>query len=226
MIAALGAHFTGNAAIKIVWTSFANANSEDWSVPHAAPDVANWLALGYTSEKMLDAGKQIIDTTMAAFRISVTSRSRGTATSLLTRTKVTWPQRRPRRPRGFARPFDRAKKNCLSTFNPPAPGSGTVFNCFGTAGRTLAARCSMLLWRYHPIATAPARAQDAHILHKSVDDGVAYGMNYIEIYQLDVLNLPAEITYSHNALLDLVPPAATPPPVPVPKPPTGLQRDL
>ena len=36
-------------------------------MPHTPPDVANWLAVGYTSEKMLDAGKQIIDTTMAAF---------------------------------------------------------------------------------------------------------------------------------------------------------------
>ena len=67
MIAALGAHFASNAAIKIVSASFANASSEDWSVPHTPPDVANWLAVGYTSEKMLDAGKQIIDATMAAF---------------------------------------------------------------------------------------------------------------------------------------------------------------
>src|SRR6266850_1995332 len=67
MIAALGAHFTNNSAIEIVWTSFANANSEDWSVPHTPPDIANWFAVGYSSEKLLDAGKQIIDATMAAF---------------------------------------------------------------------------------------------------------------------------------------------------------------
>ena len=35
-------------------------------------------------------------------------------------------------------------------------------------------------------------------------------MNYIEIYQLDVLNLPAEITYAHNVLLGLAPPTSTP----------------
>ena len=46
MIAALGAHFTGNAAIKIVWTSFANANSEDWSVPHTP---AEFLSLAGSS---------------------------------------------------------------------------------------------------------------------------------------------------------------------------------
>ena len=63
----------------------------------------------------------------------------------------------------------------------------------------------------------------AVILHKSVDLGVSYGMNYIEIYQTDVLNLPDEITYAHNALLGLVPPATTPPPIVTPKPPTVLQ---
>src|SRR5207237_955451 len=67
MIAALGAHFTNNSAVKIVAASFANAKSEDWNVPHTDVDVQNWLAAGYTSEKLLDAGKQIIDATMAAF---------------------------------------------------------------------------------------------------------------------------------------------------------------
>jgi histidinol-phosphate phosphatase family protein len=67
MIAALGAHFTSNTAIKIVCVSFANANSEDWSVPHTPADVSAWEALGYTSDKVLDAGKQIIDAAMAAF---------------------------------------------------------------------------------------------------------------------------------------------------------------
>ena len=38
MITALGAHFTNNPAIVIVWTSFANAHSEDWSVPHTASE--------------------------------------------------------------------------------------------------------------------------------------------------------------------------------------------
>ena len=67
MIAALGVHFANNPTVKIVTASFANATSEDWNVPHTPDMVVEWLSLGYTSEKMLDAGKQIIDTTMTAF---------------------------------------------------------------------------------------------------------------------------------------------------------------
>ncbi len=67
MIAALGAHFTNNPNVAIVTASFANASSEDWAVPHDPEYVEQWLRLGYTTQKMLDAGKQIVDATMAAF---------------------------------------------------------------------------------------------------------------------------------------------------------------
>src|SRR5438132_434302 len=58
MITALGAHFANNPTIKIVSASFANAQSEDWSVPDSDTDISNWRAAGYTSAKMLGAGKQ------------------------------------------------------------------------------------------------------------------------------------------------------------------------
>ena len=67
MIAALGAHFANNPAVTIVSTSFANAAGEDWYVPDKAAYVSQWLALGYTSQKMIDTGATIINATMAAF---------------------------------------------------------------------------------------------------------------------------------------------------------------
>jgi hypothetical protein len=57
MITALGARYSNNPAVKIVGASFANASSEDWNVPHTPPEVAAWFAAGYTSARMLDAGK-------------------------------------------------------------------------------------------------------------------------------------------------------------------------
>jgi hypothetical protein len=229
MIAALGAHFTKNTAIKIVWTSFANANSEDWSVPHTPSDVVNWLAVGYTTEKMLDAGKQIINATMAAFpnqyvTLAVAGNGHGgkglnldpdesyVARNAVLAARATWPGRLI------------VQKNSLSTFNPPAPGTGTTFQLLWDSrpdigGQMLDACFGDTTYRNN--AGVPDDA--AVILHQSINVGAGYGMNYIEIYQLDVLNLPAEITYAHNVLLGLVPPSATPPPVAAPKPPTGLQ---
>ena len=67
MITALGARYSSNPAVKIASASFANANSEDWGVPHTGSEVTAWFTAGYTSDKMLAAGKQIIDATMAAF---------------------------------------------------------------------------------------------------------------------------------------------------------------
>jgi hypothetical protein len=221
MIAALGAHFTKNAAIKIACASFANANSEDWSVPHTPPDVTNWLALGYTSEKMLDAGKQIIDATMAAFpKQYVTLAAGGSGhldpdESYVARTAVlaaraTWPGRLI------------VQKNNLATFNPPAPGTDTVYQLLWDSrpdigGQMLDACYGDTTYRNN----AGVAADPAVILHNSVNAGFAYGMNYIEIYQIDVANLPAEITYGHNVLLGIAAPTAS-----GPKPPTGLQLNL
>jgi hypothetical protein len=226
MIATLGAHLTKNTAIKVVWSSFANANSEDWSVPHTPADVVNWLAVGYTSEKMLDAGKQIIDATMTAFpnqyvTLAVAGNGHGSGVNLdpdesyvarntVLAARATWPGRLI------------VQKNSLSTFNPPAPGTGTTFQLLwdsrpDIAGQMLDACFGDTTYRNN----AGVPDDPAVILHKSVDVGLGYGMNYIEIYQLDVLNLPGEITYAHNALLGLA--EGAPPPVSKPSPPSGLQ---
>jgi hypothetical protein len=128
MITALGGHFTNSPAVKIVSASFANATSEDWNVPHTDVDVLNWFAVGYTTEKLLDAGKQIIDTTMSAFpnqfvtlaiagngHVGGTGNLDPTATyvaeNAIAAARATWPGRLI------------VQINSLSTFNPAAPGS-------------------------------------------------------------------------------------------------------
>ena len=63
----LGAHFANNPAVTIVSASFANAGGEDWYVPDKRSYVTQWQALGYTSQKMIDAGATIINATMVAF---------------------------------------------------------------------------------------------------------------------------------------------------------------
>jgi len=216
MITALGAHFTNNPAIVIVWTSFANAQSEDWSVPHTPSDIEEWHQVGYTTDKLLDAGKQIIDTTMTAFpKQYVTLAIAGSgsldpdpnyaARNAILAARATWPGRLI------------VQKNNISSFNPPAPGIGTVFEPLWDSRPDIGGQ---MLWNCsvdpsyrmnNGIADEPAA-----ILHRSVNAGAAYEMNFIEMYQVDVLYLPDEIAYAHKLLLGILT---------VPKPPSGLGVD-
>ncbi len=221
MIAALGAHFTNKSAIKIVWASFANASSEDWNVPHTSADLSNWFSLGYTSQKLIDAGAQIIDATMAAFPNQYVTLAVGgnghagnsgnldpdasyVARNAVAAAKAKWPGRLI------------VQKNDLSTVNPAAPGMGTLFqpiwdNRPDVAGQMLDSSFGDSTYRNN--GGVPDDA--GNILRRSVDLGASYGMKYIEIYQNDVLNLLDAISYAHTVLL-------TPPGTP--KPPTGLTR--
>lgn len=222
LIAAAGAHFTGNTAITIVAASFANANSEDWSVPHTPDEVAAWLAVGYTTDKLLAAGKEIIDATMAAFPnqlVTLAVAADGTldadpnyaARNAILTARTTWPGRLI------------VQKNSLGTFNPPAPGTGTTFEILWDSRPDVAGQ---MLWNCFSDPTYRMNQgvpdDPAAILHESVNAGYSYGMDYLEIYQTDVVNLPAEIAYAHNLLLGLIDPSGVLPPLNVPAAPTGL----
>jgi len=67
LIQAAGAHFASNPNIVIVGCAFANATTEDWNIPDAPEDIANWRVAGYTTALMVSAGEMIIDATMGAF---------------------------------------------------------------------------------------------------------------------------------------------------------------
>src|SRR4051794_20684031 len=126
-ITAVGAHFTNNPTVKIVAASFANATSEDWNVPHTAENIVNWFAVGYSTDKLIDAGRQIIETTMAAFpnqyvtlAIGANGHVGGTgnldptatyvAANVVATERTLWPGRLI------------VQINSLSTINPVAPG--------------------------------------------------------------------------------------------------------
>ena len=114
------------------------------------------------------------------------------------------------------------QKNSLGTFNPPPPGTDTVYQILwdsrpDVAGQMLASVYGDTTYRDN--AGVPDDA--ASILHRTIDLGVSYGMKYVEVYQKDVLYLPAEISYAHGALLGS---SSSPPPGNAPKAPTGLHR--
>ena len=209
MIAALGAHFTNNPTVAVVVASFANANSEDWSVPHTAPDVINWLALGYTSDKLIGAGQTIIDATMNAFpnqivTLAVGGSGHGKKGTNLDPTadyvpravvgleRIAWPGRL------------NVQKNDLSTFNPVAPGTGTLYQMISdfqpdVAGQMVFQCLNDPTYRVNNgVPIDPALA-----LTESINIALSYKEKYVEIYQVDVMGLPAVITAAHHALTGL-----------------------
>lgn len=207
MIAAVGAHFTNNPAIVAVTASFANATSEDWNVPHTAVDVVNWFAVGYTTDKLLNAGKQIIDATMVAFPnqyvlLAIAGNGHVGATGNLDPTadyvaenaiataRTTWPGRLS------------AQINSLSTFNPVAPGDdGSIWNLLWNSRSDVGAQ--MLYWCFEEPTyrvNGGVPGDDAAILTKCVDAAASYELKYVEIYQKDVINLPSVISYAKTKL--------------------------
>ena len=201
MITALGARYASNPAVKIVGASFANANSEDWAVPHTPPEVAAWFAAGYTSAKMLDAGRQIIDVTMAAFPnqyITLAVAGNGptldpdpsyVARNAVLEARASWPGRLI------------VQKNSLGTFIPTAPGIGTPWELMWNSRPDVAGQ--MVYWcfgdpTYRVNQGVPIDPSTA--LVNSVNQGLGYGMKYIEIYRKDVTHLLSATHYAHTVL--------------------------
>ena len=207
MIAALGKHFTRNPAVAIVTASFANATSEDWNVPHTATDIDNWFAVGYTTDKLLDAGEQIIDATMAAFPNQYVALAIGgnghtgatgnldptadyVAENTIATARESWPGRLI------------AQINSLSTFNPESPGpDGSIWNLLWNSRPDVGAQ--MVFWcfddpTYRVNGGEPGKP--SKVLTECVDNAVSYDLDYIEIYQKDVINLPTVISYAKSQL--------------------------
>jgi glycosyl hydrolase family 42 (putative beta-galactosidase) len=201
MISAVGARYSGNSAVKIVGVSFANASSEDWGVPHLKPEVAEWFAAGYTTQKMLDAGRQIINATMVAFPNQYLTLAVGgsgpkldpdpsyVARTAVLNARASWPGRLI------------VQKNTLETFIPDAPGTGTLWQLLWDSRPDVAGQ--MAYWCYgdstyrvnNGVPIDPSLA-----LTNSVNKGLGYQMKYIEIYRKDVINLPAATHNAHVAL--------------------------
>lgn len=207
MINALGAHFSSNPAIVIVTCSFANAKSEDWSVPHTEEEIANWFAVGYKTSKMLSAGKSIIDTTMAAFPNQYVAMAIGgnghtgstgnldptadyVAENAIATARASWPDR-------FI-----PQINSLSTFNPTAPSEdGTIWNLLWTSRPDVGAQ--MLYWCFDEETNRVNGGEPgdpAVVLTECVDAAASYELKYVEVYQKDVINLPDVISYAKSKL--------------------------
>jgi hypothetical protein len=142
MIQGLGAHFSANPAVRIVAAISASNHSGDWGVPHTRVDISNWHATGYSSEKMIDVCKQIIDVTMQS------------STLIQTTSRVP--------PPNMAGVTIRGDSSCKRThwLRPPLRRdhrTSSTLSCFGRAGQTLPGRCSGIHMGIQRAATTAVR---------------------------------------------------------------------
>lgn len=200
MIEAVGAHLSGNAAVQVVAAICASARTGDWWIPHTPADVEHWHAVGYTTEKMIDVCKQIIDVTMRSFPRQFVTLAVGRNGTLdpdpdyVARATIEYAH--SRYPGRLI-----VQKNSLSAVT-PLPGQGDFFQIVWDNRPDVAGQ---MLW--FSFGDPNCRNNGGRVpcdpeatLRKSIDIGLRYEMKYIEIYQRDVINLPNVIHYAHDAM--------------------------
>lgn len=202
MIRAVGAHVSDNPAVRVVAAICASSHSGDWAVPHSPFDIANWYAIGYSPERMVDVCKQIIDVTMQAFPQQCVTLSVGRNGRLdpdpnyVARAAVQYGRSH------YSGRFI-TQKNSLTAVT-PLPGAPDLkhFEVLRESGPNVAGQ---MLWYSYGDPTCRnnggrAPCDPEATLRRAVDVGLAYNMKFIEIYQQDVLHLSGVIRYAHDAL--------------------------
>jgi len=215
LITAFGNKYKNNSTVKVVGIGIANANSDDWYVPHSTTvdnavgitQVQEWLNKGYTSQKLIDSCDTIIDAMMVAFpnqAVYIATNSNGILDST------------PNYVEDTVISNERAKwgdqlvvgKNNLSakTTLPPPP----VDSFFWPWWNSRPAIAAQMLWFCYGDATyrmnGGVSGDPTTVLENAVNIGYAYGTQFQEIYKADVENLPTAITYAHNLLTSPNPP--------------------
>jgi len=216
LIQAAGAHFAGHSSIAVVSCSFANATTGDWNIPGAPEDIVNWRAAGYTTELMVNAGQMTIDATMAAFpnQNVVLPIGRGAGDldptlDYLSETVVDYATTTYGR-------FITSRFNLAATTPDPSITTGSLDNwqvvfdqCPNVAGQ--------MLWNvsgdttYRMNGGIPGDKET--ILLNAVTIGAHYGMQYQEIYLMDLLDPDMSPVINYANYLLTVTPGGEPPPV-------------
>ncbi len=208
LIAEAGAHFAGHASIQVVACAFANSTTGDWSIPHTSEDIANWRAAGYTTDKMVEAGKIIVDATMAAFPNQNVALSIGIGAGDLDPT----PDYLAETVIAYATTtYGRflTQKNSLSATTIDPVASSALGNWQVVFDQTPNVAAQML-WHVSDDSTYRMNdgipGTDSTILLQAINVGAHYGTQYQEIYESDLADpdLSSVIDYA-NAVLTPAP---------------------
>jgi hypothetical protein len=189
LIQAAGARYASHSSIVVVGCAFANSTTEDWNVPDSSVDVANWHAVGYTTDLMVSAGEAVIDATMAAFPNQNVTMSIARVTGNLDPTVDYLSQTIVDYATTTYGRFITAKYSLSATTDDPAIDTSTLDNwqVFFDECPTVA---TQMLWRVNNDNTyrmnGGVRGNPATILLNAVTIGTHYGTQYQEIYETDL----------------------------------------
>ena len=215
LIQAAGAHFAGHSNIEVVACAFANSTTGDWNIPDEQKDIENWLAAGYTTELMVNAGEMIIDATMAAFPNQNVSLSIGrepnglnAAQDYLAETVVDYAMTTYGR-------FITQKNSFCATTPDPAVNISVLFNwqvvfdqCPNVAAQMLWYVTGDTTYRMN----GGVAGDELGILLSAIIIGTHYGTQYQEIYEADLenSNLSPALDYANWLLTQTLPPPTAP----------------
>ena len=205
MIAAVGARYGNDPSVKVFADNYANGQTNDWAVP-SSPAVdglppagssqeSRWLTAGWTHAKMVDAGKQTIDALMASFPNSSIYIAMGPVKSAKMEPQGEYALNTEVRAYARSKYGDRLLpgKNscngstCLSDWQKESPpfGAQALWSAFKKP-------VEMMPWGN------PNNLTPDQILRLTFDN--AKGCTIYEVYQADVVNLPAAVTHGKEVI--------------------------
>jgi Beta-galactosidase len=182
----IGQHYAGNPHVRLMAIAIANVRTDDWFMPTKMGDLERWMQAGYDPEKLISAGKQIVDAAMQSFprnivlaigRLQQDRDPLYVAKKLLAYAEDKYPGRLI------------AQINSVSArtvHGEQAAGAWRLLyeNRPRTAGQ--------MVWavtgdnRFRMNGRMPGNPVD--IMRRALEACLSYDMNYVEIYQRDALN--------------------------------------
>lgn len=191
IIRMLGTRYANQPGLTMVSAQCANALTGDWNIPRKARDIIQWKKMGYSSEKLIRACQEVVDTTMQAFPNQVVKMAIGPVPSKLGDksafvAKSVIRYAHEHYPGRFI-----AQRNNLSTTTPD-PRIHHKLHVWKLIWDNRPAVAAQMLWNATNTDTCRLNGKrkpcdSERMLKEAIDIGLAYQMNHLEIYAIDLL---------------------------------------
>ncbi len=204
MIAKYGQAMVNRPRMVMIGMSCMNTYSDDWFFPSSEEAIQQWIIVGYTQQKLIDACIEILDATMTAFP----DRS------------IVWPYGQT--PTRFDEDVLAVARHVISYANGKYPGrfypaknvlSATTptvtsndLGMFGPVRENAPQSGFQMLWYSSGDETCRNNGRVTpcdpnEVLSRSLETGADYGVKYIEVYEQDLLDPAMGETIRNGKLL-------------------------